>query len=132
MQMRSMPVRYQIHNLTRPCGFASTSRYRVIMYMKKQLNRIFSLTVLFLFSGICANQLANAQVGEKIWVVSGYLPQNPTLKVYVTVRGKKIESVSPQPPTALASMVYFNTEDYIFPGITDMHNHVKYNVLPLW
>jgi hypothetical protein len=62
------------------------------------------------------------------WVLGGYLPSNPSEKVYVTVSGAKIASVSAtKPPNVLV-----DTDDLIFPGLIDMHSHIKYNVLPLW
>lgn len=63
------------------------------------------------------------------WAVSGFLPEKPNTKVYVTIKGRLIESVTNKKPVGVKVI---ETEHFIFPGLVDMHNHVKYNVLPLW
>lgn len=62
------------------------------------------------------------------WAVSGYLPEAPTKKVYVKISGDTIDSVSETKPSG----TLIETDAVIFPGLMDMHSHIKYNVLPLW
>ncbi len=64
------------------------------------------------------------------WVVSGFLPSQPTRKVYLTIKDEKIASISEQAPAAGGLLM--ETDDLIFPGLVDSHSHVKYNILPLW
>lgn len=68
---------------------------------------------------------------DPTWVLGGYLPENLTQKVFLTISGKKIVHISPQMPENQGAFI-LNTEDVIFPGLVDMHSHIKYNVLPLW
>lgn len=65
----------------------------------------------------------------RIWSVSGYLPENPQQKVWVTMQGDTIAGVSTSEPQSGAKI---DTDNLIFPGLMDLHGHVKYNVLPLW
>lgn len=74
--------------------------------------------------------VALADVGPRRWVLGGYLPSNPTQKVYVSIEGKKIKAVGTAAPASGTTLV--DTNDLIFPGLVDMHSHVKYNILPLW
>lgn len=70
-----------------------------------------------------------AQVPARVYAIGGYLPENPQQKVYLVINGRTIQAIGPQRP---GNMAVFDTESLIFPGLMDMHNHVKYNVLPLW
>lgn len=64
----------------------------------------------------------------RVWTLGGYLPENPNQKVYVTMNGRTIVAVQVQKPQGFV----LETESIIFPGLIDMHSHVKYNILPLW
>lgn len=66
------------------------------------------------------------------WVLSGYLAEAPAKKVYLTLTGKKIAKVSATAPAVPAGTLVIDTNDLIFPGLVDLHSHVKYNILPLW
>ncbi|MCX7978227.1 MAG: amidohydrolase family protein [Bdellovibrionaceae bacterium] len=74
-----------------------------------------------------SQQSVQKSTGE--WTLSGYLPENPTKKVWLTIRGGLIANISEKAPTHGPIV---ETETLIFPGLIDMHNHIKYNVLPLW
>lgn len=65
---------------------------------------------------------------KRKWVLSGYLPEAPDVKNYVTFEGNRILSVSTRKPSG----DFLDTEGWIFPGLIDLHNHIKYNVLPRW
>jgi cytosine/adenosine deaminase-related metal-dependent hydrolase len=84
--------------------------------------------------GSYANDLGDrAPAGENAeWVLSGYLPENPNAKVYVRVSGDRIVSVGAAKPPVPASVPVIESEGLIFPGLMDLHGHIKYNVLPLW
>lgn len=71
---------------------------------------------------------ANSRGPARAWALSGYLPNQPDRKVYVSIQGNRITQVGPQRPGGFV----IETESLIFPGLMDMHNHIKYNVLPLW
>ena len=53
---------------------------------------------------------------------------------YVLVRDGRIVSVSRQRPPLTEGVPYVKTEseDWIFPGLLDLHTHTTYNALPLW
>ncbi|PIS11840.1 MAG: hypothetical protein COT73_01800 [Bdellovibrio sp. CG10_big_fil_rev_8_21_14_0_10_47_8] len=67
----------------------------------------------------------------RTWAVSGYLPEDfaSKKKSYVIIKGRLIENVGAVRPAGLDVL---ETESLIFPGLVDMHSHVKYNILPLW
>lgn len=67
----------------------------------------------------------------RTYAISGYLPEKLSVnkKSYVVISGRLIKSVSDERPTG---MDVFETESIIFPGMVDMHSHIKYNILPLW
>lgn len=72
---------------------------------------------------------APSAVPVRTWAVSAYLPNQLTQKVYLTIEGKQIKDISATKP---AVDYILETETVVFPGLMDMHNHIKYNVLPLW
>lgn len=53
----------------------------------------------------------------------------------IYINGGLIEAVQPanqQPPTAFEGIAPIRTGGTIFPGLIELHNHLAYNVLPLW
>src|SRR5262245_37955252 len=62
--------------------------------------------------------------------VGGYLPESGSQKVYLKTQGGKIAEILRQKPDA--SQVVIETEAWIFPGLMNLHGHLKYNILPLW
>lgn len=70
-----------------------------------------------------------AQVPTRTFAIGAYLPENPQQKVYLVINGRNIQAIGPQRP---GNMAVFETDSLVFPGLMDMHNHVKYNILPLW
>lgn len=63
------------------------------------------------------------------WALSGFLPNAPSEKVYIVIKDRLIERVSTRKPDGIFVL---ESESFIFPGLIDLHNHVKFNVLPLW
>lgn len=53
---------------------------------------------------------------------------------YVLVRNGRIETVSRSRPPRTKDAVFVKTdsEDWVFPGLLDLHTHATYNLLPLW
>jgi 5-methylthioadenosine/S-adenosylhomocysteine deaminase len=53
---------------------------------------------------------------------------------YVLVRNGQIESVSRRRPPLTSDAVYVEAgyNDWIFPGLIDLHTHTDYNALPIW
>ncbi|MCP3966068.1 MAG: amidohydrolase family protein [Lentisphaerae bacterium] len=53
---------------------------------------------------------------------------------YLFVRNGRIESVSRKRPSLTENAVYVKTDsnDWIFPGLLDLHTHSAYNILPIW
>src|SRR6185312_1715874 len=53
---------------------------------------------------------------------------------YVLVRDGIIESISRRRPplTEDAMLVETGPNDWIFPGLIDLHTHTGYNVMPIW
>jgi len=78
-----------------------------------------------------------AQQSERIevnvvprWAVSGYLENGE--KTYVVISNQKIERLSSEVPSEIPTEKILETNDWISPGFIDLHNHLGYNVLPLW
>lgn len=61
-------------------------------------------------------------------------PDGTGLDRYVLVRNGQIESVSRRRPPRTSDAVYVETgyNDWIFPGLIDLHTHSDYNALPIW
>lgn len=61
-------------------------------------------------------------------------PDGTGLDRYVLVRDGLIESVSRRRPPLSGDAVYIEAgvNDWIFPGLIDLHTHTDYNVLPIW
>lgn len=53
---------------------------------------------------------------------------------YLLIRDGHIVSISRQRPPASDDALFVETrsEDWIFPGLLDLHTHATYNLLPLW
>lgn len=79
-----------------------------------------------------AANASNIQLDEEThpeWVLSGFLHEAPKQKVYITIAKGRIAALNVKPPSGKPLL---ETDAYIFPGLIDMHNHMQYNVLPLW
>gem|GEM_PF-1556854 len=76
-----------------------------------------------------ARGLALDEVAHPDWVLGGYAHEAPAQKIYLKIAKGRIESIATEPP---ANVPLIDTESFIFPGLIDMHNHMQYNVLPLW
>lgn len=61
-------------------------------------------------------------------------PDGTGLDRYVLVRNGVIESVSRRCPPLTGDAIYVEAgaNDWIFPGLIDLHTHTDYNVLPIW
>lgn len=59
------------------------------------------------------------------------LPNGITRHGYVAIVNGLIASISDNPPR-LPGAVSVNTHGIILPGLVDVHNHVRFNVLPRW
>jgi len=61
-------------------------------------------------------------------------PDGSAVDRYVLVRDGVIQAVSRQRPplTEDAMMVETGPNDWIFPGLIDLHTHTGYNVMPIW
>jgi cytosine/adenosine deaminase-related metal-dependent hydrolase len=53
---------------------------------------------------------------------------------YVLVRDGRIASISRRRPPRSGDALYLETgpDDWVFPGLLDLHTHADYNLLPLW
>ncbi len=69
---------------------------------------------------------------NKVWYLSGYSHEAPHAPIWLKIRGQQIDQVLTQQPEGISKQELIATNSYIFPGLMDMHSHVKYNVLPLW
>lgn len=74
---------------------------------------------------------ADSVVPDRNYAIGGYLPENfkAKKKSYVIIQGRLIADVVSEKP---AGIEVVDTNSIIFPGLIDMHSHIKYNVLPLW
>jgi 5-methylthioadenosine/S-adenosylhomocysteine deaminase len=61
-------------------------------------------------------------------------PDGTGLDRYVLVRNGQIVSVSRRRPPLTNNVVYVEAgyNDWIFPGLIDLHTHTDYNALPIW
>lgn len=68
---------------------------------------------------------------ERHYAIGGYLAENfkAKKKSYVIIKGRLIEDVVTTKPKDIEVI---ESNSIIFPGLVDMHSHIKYNVLPLW
>ena len=106
---------------------------RHMSHTKTQVLAVLSLiTVSSLAQAAPARPQQQAPTDGKSWVLSGFLPDEPGRKAYVLIEGTRIVSVSATAPQVPAGTLRVDTNDLIFPGLVDMHSHVKYNVLGLW
>ena len=112
--------------------------YMKSLILKSALLFFCLLFVVLLFSHFSVNNNSDSAdfssrapnaVPAKIWAVSAYLPTDLKQKVYLTFEGKQIKDISAAKPAVSYVM---ETETIVFPGLFDMHGHIKYNVLPLW
>lgn len=62
------------------------------------------------------------------WSLGVFLPENVDKKVYLNIEQGRIKSITSSP--ANDSVIEMNA--IAFPGLIDMHGHIKYNTLPLW
>ncbi|MCB0412970.1 MAG: amidohydrolase family protein [Bdellovibrionales bacterium] len=75
---------------------------------------------------------------SKTWIISGFSYDDLDGDIYagdriwVLVHRGRIQSVSKIRPNASNDMPLITTNDWIFPGFIDMHNHIFYNMAPLW
>lgn len=65
---------------------------------------------------------------QKPYFVSGFLKENPNQKVYLQIENKIIKNVLTKKPKGIV----YESNAWIAPAFIDMHNHLKYNILPLW
>ena len=93
--------------------------------MKNQLT-VFVLLVSLVFQSNAQHPAAQTQ--NKSWTISGYLHSDLSQRVYITMENQKITAVSAQKPQQSVLM----TDSIIFPGLIDLHNHLKFNVYPIW
>jgi cytosine/adenosine deaminase-related metal-dependent hydrolase len=75
------------------------------------------------------SSLDSSQASE--WVVSGYLYSAPRVKSYLHIKDGKIYDIYSERPV-LTDLKIIETENWIFPSPMNLHNHLKYNILPLW
>ena len=80
---------------------------------------------------ICACSLIQAQ--DRTIVISGSVvtPEKVLNKGWVVIKHKKISAVSETLPTE-ENAIWIDTNDIIFPGFIDLHNHPMYAMFNLW
>jgi hypothetical protein len=84
-------------------------------------------------SGVPANVMGRplAAPDSSTWALSGYLHSDPGPKVYVTIRGNRILSVSRERPK-VKTIAIVETGATIFPGFIDLSPGGPESLLPLW
>lgn len=75
-----------------------------------------------------ANALKVPDSVQKTYFVSGFLKESPNQKVYLQIENKIIKNVLTKKPKGIV----YESNSWIAPAFIDMHNHLKYNILPLW
>src|ERR1051325_8040932 len=73
------------------------------------------------------------QAQDRTIVISGSVvtPEKVLNKGWVVIKHKKISAVSETLPTE-ENAVWVDTNDIIFPGFIDLHNHPMYAMFELW
>ncbi len=98
------------------------------------MNKLFFATAAFSVGLILACKIQKSAASlesnpQAAQIYSGYLPENPKQKVYITVADGRILNIASTPPSVAATVV--STDDWIFPGLIDLHNHPHYGAMPL-
>lgn len=80
---------------------------------------------------LCACSVIQAQ--DRTIVISGSVvtPEKVLNKGWVVIKHKKISAVSETLPTE-ENAIWIDTNDIIFPGFIDLHNHPMYAMFELW
>lgn len=69
----------------------------------------------------------------RIVPMTGELDVIPDGRIYIDGgRIEAVKSAGEPPPAAFEGLAPINTGGTIFPGLIELHNHLSYNVLPLW
>ena len=87
--------------------------------------------VFFCLLTLCACSVIRAQ--DRTIVISGTVvtPDKVLNKAWVVIKHKKISAVSETLPIE-ENAVWVDTNDIIFPGFVDLHNHPMYAMFELW
>lgn len=64
-------------------------------------------------------------------VISAYSPYHQGKRIYLDIQDGIIKNISTSPITS-SEEAPIVLDHYVLPGLIDLHNHVQYNVLPLW
>ena len=61
-------------------------------------------------------------------------PDGTAPERYLLIRGGEIRSITRRRPPHTDDALYLETgfQDWIFPGLLDLHTHTSYNLLPIW
>src|SRR5215470_15481641 len=80
---------------------------------------------------LCASSILQAQ--DRTIVIKGSVvtPEKVLSKGWVVIKHKKISAVSETLP-AEENAIWVDTNDIIFPGFIDLHNHPMYAMFELW
>ena len=80
---------------------------------------------------VCACSVIQAQ--DRTIVISGHVvtPDRVLNKGWVVIKHKKISAVSETVPNE-DNAIWVDTDDIIFPGFVDLHNHPMYAMFELW
>ncbi|MGM0608117.1 MAG: amidohydrolase family protein [Candidatus Muiribacteriota bacterium] len=72
--------------------------------------------------------------GEDFLVIKGDIADSYEVikEAAVVIQGKEIIWTGPQTHMRAENTRLINTDDYIYPGFIDTHNHPSYNFLPKW
>jgi cytosine/adenosine deaminase-related metal-dependent hydrolase len=87
--------------------------------------------LVFVWLLICTCSVIQAQ--DRTIVISGSVvtPEKILNKGWVVIKHKKISAVSDTLPTE-ENAIWIDTNDIIFPGFIDLHNHPLYAMFELW
>ncbi|MCB0365384.1 MAG: amidohydrolase family protein [Bdellovibrionaceae bacterium] len=105
------------------------------------IRRLSKLALIALLFGLVAYIEAHAApptrrpdlpTHDGVWYIGGYLPESPDKKVWVRIKDDTITGVLKKKPRASSKTLVIETDDWLFPGLVDLHNHLLYNILPLW
>lgn len=91
------------------------------------------LLLALLLAGAVAAEMTEAGAAETALVINGTIvtPDRVISNGWLAIRDGKILSISAESPTIPGARV-LTTQDIIFPGFVDLHNHPLYGIFPRW
>ena len=94
---------------------------------------IAGLLLALILVGVVEARMAKAKAGEATLLINGTIvaPDRVIANGWLAIQDGKILSISAENP-AIPGARSLTTQDIIFPGFVDLHNHLLYGIFPRW